>query len=1144
MGTMTIEELEIIVSARIEQVKPQIQKVVQEIKDAVKETEGIGSAMLGKIDTEKIANDAKRASKKVKEMFDPNDTSGMKINGKNIIKGFSSINGALKGSTNELNNVLEAYRYKLKNVEQSAEVTKQKLSSIGHVKYDSASLQNFVDNYKKIDSLDSKGKLNSEVKQSSSYLQNAKQKAGELVRNLRQATAEKLKNGLKSIPSYISKISQGIKNLSSKFSSVRDSSSKFTGVLKNGLGQIIKMAGALLGIRTIYNLLRNSANAWLNSQNSQAQQLQSNIEYMKYALGSALAPVIETIVNLIYQALKGVQSLIYALTGVNIFANASAKAYSNMANSANNAQKATQKLSDIDEIHNIQEDTNSNSGSGGSVSPNFDLSGVETANWIQRLVDNIKNGNWYEIGATIGTKINESLDKIPWDKIKSTAGKIGKNLAEFLNGGIKTIDWSLVGKTFAEGVNTIIEFAYNFVTTFDWKAAGQSIANAINGFFNNIDWSKLGKTLGDGVKGLLTTIYTTIEEIDWWKLGENVKTFIVNIDWNGVADGLFRGLGAALGGLAAFLGGLLGEAIEGTKRYFKEKIEECGGNVVAGIFKGIADALVNIGNWIYEHVFKPIIEGFKNAFGIHSPSTVMAEQGNFIIEGFVNGIREFIGKVKDVWDEIKKAIFIKALEISEGVVNFFIDAINGVIEALASIGLLDWLGFDIEPIEHVTWAEDYEKSLEQTTKKVKKEASVWDKILNRTTEKNDWVKRIKDNNEAVVKNAKETVDSLTQILTGGAKTTTNNVGQAISTTTQSIVSYVKNMTQRVETTFQKSTTNTSNFMTALKTVTQKAFTDLKNNKVFPQLSSTIENSLKLNDKSRVWGKNTALQYKEGFASQQEQIKTIVNKAQTIIKNALTLSDKSKAWGTSTMIYHNKGLESQQNSMTTILNNIKAKVQSSLNQSSSSNYWGSLTASKYKDGINSQSGVITNALNSIKDRAKNTLNNSNSYTWGRDMIQGFANGINSMKQLLTNKVNEVARIISGKLHFSRPDEGPLRDYETWMPDMIQGMSDSLLKSAPVLDSAVTNVAEQMAENLRATDLSFDVNSNINKNINSNIMGSQLENAVYSAIQKAESLFKLTINNELKVNSKTIAKEILDDLNTEAKRRGYQAILQRG
>lgn len=71
-------------------------------------------------------------------------------------------------------------------------------------------------------------------------------------------------------------------------------------------------------------------------------------------------------------------------------------------------------------------------------------------------------------------------------------------------------------------------------------------------------------------------------------------------------------------------------------------MEQAGGNVVAGLFLGIIDALVNIGTWIYEHICKPFIEGFKRAFGIHSPSTVMAEQGGYVIQGMFEGIKMFL----------------------------------------------------------------------------------------------------------------------------------------------------------------------------------------------------------------------------------------------------------------------------------------------------------------------------------------------------------------------------------------------------------------------------------------------------------------------------------------------------------------------
>lgn len=54
--------------------------------------------------------------------------------------------------------------------------------------------------------------------------------------------------------------------------------------LKSGLGQVLKYAGALFSLRSIYFALSSSANAWLSSQNSQAKQLSANIDYLKYSV--------------------------------------------------------------------------------------------------------------------------------------------------------------------------------------------------------------------------------------------------------------------------------------------------------------------------------------------------------------------------------------------------------------------------------------------------------------------------------------------------------------------------------------------------------------------------------------------------------------------------------------------------------------------------------------------------------------------------------------------------------------------------------------------------------------------------------------------------------------------------------------------
>ena len=63
-------------------------------------------------------------------------------------------------------------------------------------------------------------------------------------------------------------------------------------------------------------------------------------------------------------------------------------------------------------------------------------------------------------------------------------------------------------------------------------------------------------------------------------------------------------------------------------------------------------------------------------------------------------------------------------------------------------------------------------------------------------------------------------------------------------------------------------------------------------------------------------------------------------------------------------------------------------------------------------------------------------------WGADFIDGIARGIKSAAGKVTDSVKGIADNIKSFLHFSRPDTGPLADYETWMPDFVNGLSKTL------------------------------------------------------------------------------------------------------
>ena len=132
--------------------------------------------------------------------------------------------------------------------------------------------------------------------------------------------------------------------------------------------------------------------------------------------------------------------------------------------------------------------------------------------------------------------------------------------------------------------------------------------------------------------------------------------------------------------------------------------------------------------------------------------------------------------------------------------------------------------------------------------------------------------------------------------------------------------------------------------------------------------------------------------------------------------------------------------------------------------------------KLVEGIKSMLGHVASAIGNIATTIKTKIQEliSSAFNWGRDFVNGLKEGITNALGALKEKVGEMAGAIRSKLHFSRPDEGPLRDYETWMPDMIKGMTQSLDKSMPMLTSKVSELASQMSMSMSPT-LSGSYNS---------------------------------------------------------------------
>lgn len=71
--------------------------------------------------------------------------------------------------------------------------------------------------------------------------------------------------------------------------------------------------------------------------------------------------------------------------------------------------------------------------------------------------------------------------------------------------------------------------------------------------------------------------------------------------------------------------------------------------------------------------------------------------------------------------------------------------------------------------------------------------------------------------------------------------------------------------------------------------------------------------------------------------------------------------------------------------------------------------------------------ITDTFNSIVDSA---------LQWGKDLIDNFVNGIKQKWEDLKNGVKDAAQTVKDFLGFSEPDKGPLSNFHTYAPDMME------------------------------------------------------------------------------------------------------------
>jgi phage-related protein len=281
------------------------------------------------------------------------------------------------------------------------------------------------------------------------------------------------------------------------------------------------------------------------------------------------------------------------------------------------------------------------SDSSGSGSPTTGLFDTSLAGDIPKFLEDIKQkilaGDWFGAGEIAGQALMD---------------------------GIMNIDWASVGNKIGDILSGILAFSL--------------------GFALNIDPFQLVGAINDFLGGLFSSIADGIQDLDWVDIGgklvkallfgvlmadpiTGLLTIILSPNGDELVSGAFELIGSIIGallsaivGMGLEIGRLASELWTTIKDYFDGYVDWGGtpDEIIQGLWNGIKDAIKGAGRWIYDNIWIPFRDGFKEAFDINSPSKKMEDFGGNIIDGLWNGITGGIAKIKqactDIWTAIKE----------------------------------------------------------------------------------------------------------------------------------------------------------------------------------------------------------------------------------------------------------------------------------------------------------------------------------------------------------------------------------------------------------------------------------------------------------------------------------------------------------
>ena len=729
----------------------------------------------------------------------------------------------------------------------------------------------------------------------------------------------------------------------------------------------------------------------------------------------------------------------------------------------------------------------------------------------------LKTADFYGLGRHLATLINNALAEIDGEYIGRLLVRSFTAGLDILIGLMDGLDWALLGRTVGNAIQGAISEAYEWLQKVgDFSRFGKYIATGINnalsvidcemlgrtivkvltalpdiliGLIKNLNWKLVGKSIGDFIKGALNETSDWLKKVDWSQLAHDIyngiKNCFVGLDFTGIAQAFFRLLGSALGASVSFIATFISDVITDIKNYFLKYIQDENGDgkfggieIIKGLLLGIWDGIKNIGTWIKENVFDPFIQGFKDCFGIHSPSTVMREMGKYIVEGFLEGLNLFatIGSKVKEWAGKVIEWFTKGQD-GKGLVENFKELGGKIVN-----GFRDKISITYTTVKSVvtTWATNVKEWFTNSSFGGVNLATFQKFASNIITGFRDKV----SGTYTTVKN------SITTWATSVKNWFTNSSFGGVNSTTFS--TFASNVITGFKNKISSAYTNTKSCITTWASNLKDWFTGNSHGAVN---SSTFQ----------TFASNVITGFKDKITSTYTNTKSCITTWATNVKNWFSDIASKSAFGTfaSDVISGFKDKISStyttvQSSITTWATSVKNWFTNTVS-SSSFGQIASDVVNSFKNGIinsytNAKSAVETFG-SSVKTWFTNYCSSSSFYSIASDVVSGFKNGISALYTTCKNTINSWGASIIDWFKKKLDSNSPSKVFEQIGKDSVLGYNLGIQDLGKSTKSVVGNWADSFTSIAPALALAVDTSAlgyldtaQFSKSISANVQSS--------------------------------------------------------